>query len=72
MFPHYTSLVSPSLVRCQANAVEFATKVWFSLFGGSEGNSETDVRDDGEIVQLVVTQKLATCMAYRYRYVDRS
>ena len=36
MFPRYTSLVLPSLARRQANAVEFATKVWFSLFGGSE------------------------------------
>ena len=32
----YTSLVSSSLARHQANAVEFATKVCFSLFHGSE------------------------------------
>ena len=36
MFVRYTSLVSPSLARRQANAVEFATKVLLSLFGGSE------------------------------------
>ena len=72
MFPRYTSLVSPSLARRQANAVEFATKVWFSLFGGSEGNSATDVRYDGEIVQLVVTQKFVTCIVYKYTYVHRS
>ena len=29
---HYKSLVSPSLTRCQANAVEFATKVCYSFF----------------------------------------
>ena len=34
--PCYTSLVPPSLARRQANAVEFASKVWFSLFSGSE------------------------------------
>ena len=32
----HASLISPSLAKRQANAVEFATKVWFSLFGGSE------------------------------------
>ena len=32
----------------------------------------TDVGYDGEIVQCVVTQKLATCIAYKYTYVDRS
>ena len=32
----------------------------------------TDVIYEGEIVQLVVPQKLATCLAYRYTYVDRS
>ena len=45
MFPRYASLVSPvggcpavvaSLARHQANAVQFATKVCFSLFDGSE------------------------------------
>ena len=32
--PHYiyVGLVLPSLARCQANAVELATKVCFSLF----------------------------------------
>ena len=32
----------------------------------------TDVGYDGGIVQCVVTQKLVTCIAYRYTYVDRS
>ena len=32
----HASLVRPSLARCQANAVEFANKVWFLLLGGSE------------------------------------
>ena len=32
----------------------------------------TDVEYDGEIVQRVVTEKLATCIAYRYTYTDRS
>ena len=75
MFPCYTSLVLPSLTRRQANAVEFATKAcWFSLFGGPglRGNSATDVGYDGETVQHVVTQKLATLQVYRYTYVDRS
>ena len=36
VLPHYVSLVSPSLARRQANAVEFATEVCFSLFDGSE------------------------------------
>ena len=31
MFPRHTSLVLPSLARRQANAVEFATTVCFSL-----------------------------------------
>ena len=30
--PRYTDLVPSSLARCQANAVELATKVCFSLF----------------------------------------
>ena len=69
MFPHYTSLMSPGLTRHQANAVEFATNValrWLT------GNSTTDVGYEGEIVQRVVTQKLATCIACRYTYVDGS
>ena len=32
MFPHYIGLVLSSLTRCQANAVELATEVSFSLF----------------------------------------
>ena len=36
------------------------------------GNSTTDVRYEGEIVQRVVTQKVATCIACRYTYIDRS
>ena len=68
LFPRYTSLVSPSLVRCQANAVEFATKVcWFLLVGGSEVIAElTDIRYDGEIVQRVVTN-IATVYYGSYR-----
>ena len=52
MFPRYTSLVLPSLARRQANAVEFATKVCFSLFDGLEA-----------IAQLTSVQKgnCATC-----------
>ena len=65
MFPRYTSLILPRLTRCQANAVEFATKVCFSLFDGSEV-SATDVRYKGEIVQRVAPQKLVTCLVYRY------
>ena len=34
-------------------------------------NNTTDVRYEGEIVR-VAPQKLATCSAYRYTYVDRS
>ena len=49
--------------------VEFATKVRFSLF---RGKSATDVSSEGQMVEHVATQKLATCIAYRYRYVDRS
>ena len=71
MFPRYTSLVSPSLARRQANAVEFATSLVLTL-QWLRGNSGTDVGYDGEIGQCVVTQKLATCIAYRYTYVDRS
>ena len=59
MFPRYTSVVLPSLARRQEIAVE-------------RGNSMTDVGYDGEIVLRVVTQKLATCIAYRYTYVHRS
>ena len=32
----------------------------------------TNVGYNGEIVQCVVTQKLATCIVYRHRYIDRS
>ena len=66
MFPRYTSLVSPGLARHQANAVEFATNValrWLT------GDSVTDVGYDEEIVQRVVTQKLATYIACRYTCV---
>ena len=62
----HKSIVSPSLARRQANAVEFATKVWFSLFGGSEVIARLTLGTMGKIVQRVVTQKLATCIAYRY------
>ena len=34
--------------------------------------SATDVVYEGETVQRVVPQKLATCSPYRYTYVDRS
>jgi len=66
MFTRYTSLVSPSLTRRHANAVEFATKVCFS---GSEVITRLTAGYEGEIVQLVAPQKLATCSAYRYKYV---
>ena len=49
--------------------VEFATNVWFSLFSGK---SSIDVGWEGQMVEHVATKKLATCIAYRYTYVDRS
>ena len=71
--PRYTSLVSPSLTRRQANSVEFATKVWFSLFGGSEVIARLTLGIyEGEVVQRVATQNLVTCIACRYTYEDRS
>ena len=60
---HVPSLHKSSIAKhCKtsSNAVDFATKVWFSLFGGSE---VTDIGYEGEIVQHVVTQKLANCIA---------
>ena len=71
MFPHYVGLVSPSLARHAANAVEFATKVCFLLFDGSEV-SATDVMYIGKIMQRVAPQKLEGHLACRYIYIDRS
>ena len=65
MFPHYTSLVSPSLARRQVNAVEFAISLVLAL-RWLRSNSATYVAYEGEIVQRVATQKLVTCIAYRY------
>ena len=65
--PHYIGLVSPSLARHPANAVELATKVCFLLFDDSEV-STTDVIYVGKIMQRVVPQKLAAHLPYRYTY----
>ena len=63
--PHYIGLVSPSLARHPANAVELATKVCFLLFDESE-LSATDVIYTGKIMQHVAPQKLAANLPYRY------
>ena len=56
-----------SLARHQTNAVGLLLALsWL------KSNSTTDVVYEGEIVQRVSPQKLATCSAYRYTYVDRS
>ena len=65
------SVHKSSLARHQANAVDFATKVCFSLFDGSE-EFVTDVVYKGEIVQHVTPQKHATCLVYRQTYVHRN
>ena len=71
MFPHYIGLVSPSLARHPANAVELGTKVCFLLFDGSEV-STIDVIYVGKIMQHVAPQKLAAHLLYRYTYIDGS
>ena len=72
MLPRYTSLVLTSLSRHQTNAVEFAAKVWFSLFGGSEVILLLTSGTMGVMQRVVVvTQKLATCIVYRYTYIGR-
>ena len=65
--PHYIGLVSTSLARHPANAVELATKVCFLLFDDSEV-SATDIIYVGKIMQRVVPQKLAAHLPYRYTY----
>ena len=51
-----------SLARCQANTVEFATKVCFALFTGPE---VLVMGMKGEIMKHVAPQKLATYLVYR-------
>ena len=62
--PRYINLVSPSLARRQANAVEFATKVCFST-------ARLMSCTKGKLCNVHVAP-LATCSVYRYTYVDRS
>ena len=63
MFRRYTSLISPSLTRSQPNAIDLATKVCFSLFGGSEVLARLTLCSyEGEIAQCVVPQKLTACL----------
>ena len=61
---HKSSIAKPRKI-CQAIAVEFATSLVLAL-RWLRSNSATDIEYEGEIVQCVVTQKLATCIAYRY------
>ena len=60
-----------SLARCQANAGEFATKVCFSLFDGSEVMASGTKR---KLCSVLCLGNLRTCLVYRYRYtyIDRS
>ena len=69
MLPHYIGLASPSLARRQKNGVEFATKVCFSLFDGSEVLAQLMSCTKGKIVQHVAPQKLVAHLPYRYTYV---
>ena len=58
-----------SLARRQANAVEFATKVCFSLFDGSEVMVSDTKR---KLYSVLCLRNLRTCLVYRYTYIDRS
>ena len=63
---HKSSIAKPRKMSNKRYRVCLVLALWWL-----RGNSATDVGYNGETVQRVVIQKLVTCMAYRYTYVDR-
>ena len=72
MFPRYTSLVSPSLARRQTNAVEFVSKVCFSLFDSSKVIARLTLRTKGKFCIVQRLRNLRLAPRTDNIYVDRS
>jgi len=68
---HKSSIVKPRKTSSKCCRVCHGTKVCFSLFHGSEVIARLTSCTKGKLCNVhVAHQKLATCSAYRYTYVD--